>query len=437
DSLENKNNEGELQASILGPLGSSHVNTTQRDFSIVHLTPYKCVLSPFIFLTFRTFPIGLPTSSRSLPADAAITPKFDMHTFTSNMTIDEVNSIAEQYAIPLDLHLCVPSSTMTMNNLSNDDIDIYEQYLEMFSIRAPFSTLLLRIIKHFHVHISQLVSLGLNCSTMFEIYCRSLGIDLTVNLFRAFYKLKTDRFLLTDLRAIPNAMPWRYHGSCLTDPPSTGVRANDIRRLIENVVDLRPVYVGMLYEVGLTIIWKHVGHHHAFNIAEGNVAASMSEFLKLPMSGGVRIGRGTTLLQNEAIDRSGGKRLSTKGLQCCIKKKKTTPLSMALSDSKEGGSQLSGSDIIHLVSPLTTLAPNTKNAKAGGNHHAPRSDEHVKEETANTSQHDDNEFNFPYSGPSLHSKDHLEIPSLGGGAHLSGEDAHIETHATNSGGIVV
>ncbi|GKE97876.1 hypothetical protein Tco_0021227, partial [Tanacetum coccineum] len=184
-----------------------------------------------------------------------------MHTFTSNMTVDKVNSITEQYEIPLDLHPCVPYSTMTMNNLLDDVIGIYEQYLEMSGIRVPFSTLLLGIIKHFRVHISQLVPLGLNRSTMFEIYCQSLGIDPIVNLFHAFYKLNKQ------------GQWFSFECHAGKDPPSTGVRADDIRRLIENVVDLRLVHASMLYEIGLTIIWKHVGHHPAFKDAERNVAA--------------------------------------------------------------------------------------------------------------------------------------------------------------------
>ncbi|GJV97445.1 hypothetical protein Tco_1549022 [Tanacetum coccineum] len=169
----------------------------------------------------------------------------------------------------------------------------------MSGVMVPFSTFLLDIIKHFRVHIYQLVSLGLNRLTMFEIYCRSLNINPSVNLFRAFYKLNKqghwfsferrsrkgvhdkifnefytslkhwkDRFFLIDRQAISDAMPWRHHDSSMAGPPPTG---------------------------------KHVGHHPVFKDGEGTAATSMSQFLKFPMSGDVRVGKWTALMANEVI----------------------------------------------------------------------------------------------------------------------------------------
>nr|GEY65169.1 hypothetical protein [Tanacetum cinerariifolium] len=59
----------------------------------------------------------VPMSSGSHAAGNTVIPKFDMHIFTSTMTVNEVNNIAEEYGIPLDLHPYVPSSTLTMVNL--------------------------------------------------------------------------------------------------------------------------------------------------------------------------------------------------------------------------------------------------------------------------------------------------------------------------------
>nr|GEW41275.1 hypothetical protein [Tanacetum cinerariifolium] len=77
--------------------------------------------------------------------------------------------------------------------------------------------------------------------------------------------------------------PWRHQDSSMADPDPTGVRAKDIRRLCKNVIDLHPVYLAMLYAVGLTTIWKHVGHHSVFKDA----AISMSQFLKFLMARGI------------------------------------------------------------------------------------------------------------------------------------------------------
>ncbi|GJW65609.1 hypothetical protein Tco_0117493, partial [Tanacetum coccineum] len=218
-----------------------------------------------------------------------------MYVNPSVLSSDEVNSLVAEYTIPSDLHPCVPPSGLTMNRLPADKIGIYDQYLELSGVRVPFSTFLLGVIKHLRVHISQLVPLGLNRVTMFEIYCRSLEIDPSVNLFRAFYKLNKqghwfsferrsgkgghdkifnefctslkhwkDQFFLIDRRAIPDAMPWRHQDSSVADLAPTDVRAKDIRRLCENVIDLRPVHPAMLYAIGLTTIWKRVGHHLVF-----------------------------------------------------------------------------------------------------------------------------------------------------------------------------
>ncbi|GKB61964.1 hypothetical protein Tco_0918150 [Tanacetum coccineum] len=215
----------------------------------------------------------------------AVVSKFNMHVNPSVLTSDEVNSLVVEYAIPLDLHPCVPPSGLTMNRLPADKIGIYDQYLELSGVRVPFSTFLLDVIKHFRVHISQLVPLGLNRVTMFEIYCRSLEINPSVNLFCAVYKLNKqghwfsferrsgkgghskifnefctslkhwkDRFFFIDRRVIPDAMPWRHQDSSVADPPPTGVRAEYIRRLCEHIIDLLPVHPAMLYAVGLTTV---------------------------------------------------------------------------------------------------------------------------------------------------------------------------------------
>nr|GEU52519.1 hypothetical protein [Tanacetum cinerariifolium] len=222
-----------------------------------------------------------------------VIPKFDMHIYTSVLTANEVNSLVKEHAIPLDLHPCVHPFTLAMNNLPGDKI----------------------------------VSLGLNWLTLFEIYGHSLNMHPTVNLFRAFYKLNKqghwfsfelrtgkvghdklfnkfctslkhwkNRFFLIGRRAIPDAMPWRHKNSSLADPPPTDVQAEDICRLCENIIDLRPVHPTMLYEIGLTTIWKHVGAPSGLMVMGMHVLISKVSHVR-----GVRIGKGTALATNEAI----------------------------------------------------------------------------------------------------------------------------------------
>ncbi|GJV97447.1 hypothetical protein Tco_1549024 [Tanacetum coccineum] len=49
-------------------------------------------------------------SSGSQSVGDVVVPKFDMHIYTSVLTADEVKSLVEEYAAPLDLHPCVPPS---------------------------------------------------------------------------------------------------------------------------------------------------------------------------------------------------------------------------------------------------------------------------------------------------------------------------------------
>ncbi|GJU51264.1 hypothetical protein Tco_1220819 [Tanacetum coccineum] len=222
-------------------------------------------------------------ASGSQTVGDAIVPKFDMHVYTSVLTSDEVKSLVAEYAIPLDLHPYIPPSGLIMNRLLADKIGIYDQYLELSGVRVPFSTFL------FSVH-------------WFSFKCRS-GKGGQGKIFKEFFtslKHWKDRFFLIDHRAISDAMPWRHQDSSVADPDPTDIRAEDIRRLCENVIDLHPVHPAMLYAVGLTTIWKHVGLHPVFKDGDETVATSMSQFLKFPMARGVHVGKGTTLAANEA-----------------------------------------------------------------------------------------------------------------------------------------
>ncbi|GKC92687.1 hypothetical protein Tco_1158129 [Tanacetum coccineum] len=199
----------------------------------------------------------------------AIVQKFDMHVYTSVLTSDKVKSLVAEYAIPSDLHPCVPPSGLTMNRLPINKID-----------------------------------------------------------------------------------------SSVADPPPTGVQAEDICRLCENVIDLRLVYPAMLYAIGLTTIWDHVGQHPIFKDGERTVATSMSLFREvarwLVKQRGGRCEAAWALFslipeksdhqkvveyENERVlaakrkaqaakDRAVEKRAATKGASHRPKKKKTTPFTI-------------------------------------------------------------------------------------------------------------
>ena len=115
--------------------------------------------------------------------------KFDMHLHTSQLSQSDLDSIISTYNIPIDLHPSLPDPNLTMDRLPSDKIGIYTQQLDLGGARVPFSRFLLQVIKHFRIHFSQIVPIGLNRVTLFEIRCYSLDERPTVSLFRVFYRL--------------------------------------------------------------------------------------------------------------------------------------------------------------------------------------------------------------------------------------------------------
>ncbi|GJZ96907.1 hypothetical protein Tco_0669241 [Tanacetum coccineum] len=237
--------------------------------------------------------------------------KSDMHSYSSTMTAKDVKALALKHNIPLDLHPVALTAEWTMDKLTDDFIGLYEQYFEFSGVRVPFSTLLLAVLDHFRVHISQLVPIGLTRLTLFELYCRSLHIVPSVNLFRVFYKIGKQgdwftferrvgpgsggkilnetfsglkgwkkRFFFLDRRAIPQAMAWRHHDSDIHDPlPTDGFRASDVATLTNQSIDIRPVPSGLLFHAGLATTWEFSGFLPVFKDTKGNVFLMKAEKL--------------------------------------------------------------------------------------------------------------------------------------------------------------
>ncbi|GJU87173.1 hypothetical protein Tco_1294719 [Tanacetum coccineum] len=217
-----------------------------------------------------------------------VIPKFDMHIYTFELTSAELKEAIDEYCIPLDLHPRLPHPGMTMNKLPSRYIGLYIEQFEQGGLRGPFSSFFLAMIRHFGVHVSQLVPMGVNRVIFFEIRCVSLNINPTVSLFRVFYKLckqghwfsfenKTGRrtqkcfkeitsslkgwkkFFLLDRRAIPDAMPWRHSDTDLHDDFPTHFNENDAA---STTSPASVVYVRIDHDLstfGLTIPHKGLG----------------------------------------------------------------------------------------------------------------------------------------------------------------------------------
>ena len=239
-------------------------------------------------------PVELPLLLKAKPLG-----KFDMHMHTSKLKQRDLDDMIVEFGIPLDLHPMLPPSDLTMNELPGDKIGVYVQHMRLGGVRIPFSAFLLDVIDHFNVHISQLVPLGVNRVTLFEVRCYSLEVTPTVSLFRVFYRLckqghwfsfehRTGRhakkcfreiltslkrwkdfFFLIDRRAVPNAMPWRHRDSQITDRFPTGYSQVDANTLALRPVILRKPPNSLLWVYGLTNTFRISGHHLVIKNAGG------------------------------------------------------------------------------------------------------------------------------------------------------------------------
>nr|GEU67047.1 hypothetical protein [Tanacetum cinerariifolium]GEV40527.1 hypothetical protein [Tanacetum cinerariifolium] len=161
-----------------------------------------------------------------------------MPLYKSEMTAKDVKSLAIQHGIPLDLHPVALTKGWTMDQLPDDMI-------------------------------------GLNRLTMFELYCRSLGIvasgaggQVFCETFSGLKGLKK-RFFFLDRRAIPDAMSWRHHDS----------------------------------DAGLATTWDFPGFRPTFKDTKGN-GVTMSEYLCFPFLSGASISKGPALTSQDRIEQN-------------------------------------------------------------------------------------------------------------------------------------
>ncbi|GKA37261.1 hypothetical protein Tco_0723826 [Tanacetum coccineum] len=205
----------------------------------------------------------------------------DMKDRICTLSKNDLKDLVKTYCIPLDIHPHLPDPGFTMEHLPNNATGIYTEFLWFSSIRIPFSTFLLSILKYFKVHISQLVPLGLNKVVSFEVVCRDLNIIPTVTLFCVFQclckqgdwfyfskRLNTEdvcmydgpsslkkwkeKFFLIDRRAIPDYLTWRHSCSSVSDDlPPDGYDQNDVERLCAQLICLREIREEVLVRSGL------------------------------------------------------------------------------------------------------------------------------------------------------------------------------------------
>ncbi|GJT25639.1 hypothetical protein Tco_0895576 [Tanacetum coccineum] len=191
--------------------------------------------------------------------------KKDMHTYISQLKGSELETLISTYGILLDLRPCLPDPNFRMINLPVRDttIGIYSRIFDSSGVRIPFSSFLLAVIKHFKVHISQLVPMGLSKVVTFEVLCRSLNIEPTLTLFRVFQTLsKQVDWFFFDKRRDPAPVCMedtksRYPNSRITYEVPTDFNQDHIDRIKAHIVRLRDIPEGVLVRSGVSKVWRN------------------------------------------------------------------------------------------------------------------------------------------------------------------------------------
>ncbi|GKB85360.1 hypothetical protein Tco_0957632 [Tanacetum coccineum] len=224
---------------------------------------------------------------------------------------NDLKDLLKTYRIPLDLYPRFPDPDFTMDRLPADAIGIYSEFLWFSSVRVPFLTFLLSVLKYFKVHISQLVPLGLNKVVSFEVVCRDLNIVPTVTLFCVFQclckqgdwfsfskrhntedvcmddgpsslKKWKNKFFLIDRRAIPDHLTWIHSCSYVSDDlPSNGYDRNDVQRLCARLIRLRKMREEVLVRSRLSSVWFNKECDPVFQRVDDNAEMSIYDFMTL------------------------------------------------------------------------------------------------------------------------------------------------------------
>ncbi|GJR64291.1 hypothetical protein Tco_0010356 [Tanacetum coccineum] len=107
--------------------------------------------------------------------------------FTSEITDEELREFTSEYYIPFALHPVVPAASASIADFPEGKVGVYTRFFEFANQRVPLSLFMCNVLNYYRLHISQLHCIGAAKITNFEVNCRLLAINPTVQLFRAFY----------------------------------------------------------------------------------------------------------------------------------------------------------------------------------------------------------------------------------------------------------
>ncbi|GJW48257.1 hypothetical protein Tco_0079903 [Tanacetum coccineum] len=117
---------------------------------------------------------------------------------------------------------------------------------------------------------------------------------------RGYYKFEglEKKFFLLDRQAIPNAMPWRHGDTDLYDDLLANYNEDDVSRLSEVLVPLRPPPRHLLYMCGLTTACQNPELLYNIKDQDKNVI-NMDTFLKLPSWTGTVVSQGDLIPKDQ------------------------------------------------------------------------------------------------------------------------------------------
>ena len=107
--------------------------------------------------------------------------------FRSAMSVEDVMHFSSDYFVPLDVHPEAPDVDACISDFPEGKIGLYTKFFEYANYRVPISVFLSDLLNHYRLHISQLHYIGAAKVSNFEVNCRLLAIEPTVDLFRSFY----------------------------------------------------------------------------------------------------------------------------------------------------------------------------------------------------------------------------------------------------------
>nr|GEU58840.1 hypothetical protein [Tanacetum cinerariifolium] len=215
--------------------------------SSLFVTRTHTLFSPLVLPSY--FALILPSGAGEIAptsSKAVVFPKFDMHVYTSELTSSELEAAVADYLIPLDLHPHLPPLGMTMDKLPS------------------------------WVHVSQLVPMGVNRDHWFS------------------FENKTGRGTRKCFKDVTTSLK-DLHG----DFPSN-FNQDDIERLSEFFVLLRPPPHHLLYVCGLTMACRHPRLSYSIKDQDKNLI-SVDTFLKLPTWTGTIVSKGDPIPEDQHL----------------------------------------------------------------------------------------------------------------------------------------